>query len=80
MSKKVAFNPAPLAKPGAKQGASADAWVGKRSLEAAPEPLKRLTLDIPASLHARIKSTCAMEGKKMVEEITVLLKEKWPAA
>lgn len=55
---------------------SPDAWVENRQPET--EPTKRLTLDIPARLHARIKATCALRGVKMVEEITMLLEEKFP--
>ncbi|WP_139057930.1 hypothetical protein [Tsukamurella pseudospumae] len=37
------------------------------------EPLKRLTLDIPLSLHAAIKTDCARRGVKMIDDITPLL-------
>lgn len=39
------------------------------------EKTKRLTLDIPEALHARIKSQCALRGTKMVDEIRALLEE-----
>ena len=35
--------------------------------------LKRLTIDIPEELHARIKSQCALRRSKMADEIRVLL-------
>jgi len=54
-----------------------DDWVGDK---APAELTKRLTLDIPAGLHGRIKSACALRGTKMVEEITALLAEKYPPA
>ncbi|MEU3475892.1 hypothetical protein [Rhodococcus sp. NPDC006774] len=41
------------------------------------EPLKRLTLDIPASLHREIKKQTADRGTKMVEEIRDLLEQKY---
>lgn len=41
------------------------------------EPNKRLTIDIPAGLHAHIKAACAMRGTKMVDEIRKLLEEKF---
>lgn len=66
--KKVEFGPRPAAKP------SPDAWVGERKDK---EATKRLTLDIPVSLHGKIKSSCALRDKKMVEEITALLIEKY---
>jgi hypothetical protein len=36
-------------------------------------PMKRLTLDIPEELHARIKSQCALRRTKMVDEIRAIL-------
>jgi hypothetical protein len=75
-TKKVAIGAKPTAK--TQPAPSADAWVETRQPEA--EPIKRLTLDIPASLHARIKASCAMRGTKMVEEITVLLEERFPSS
>lgn len=78
-TKKIALTPSPLHKPSAKAGApSADRWVKTRSLDVEKEAQKRLTLDIPASLHARIKSQCALDGTKMVEKITAILQEEWP--
>jgi hypothetical protein len=40
--------------------------------------MKRLTLDLPASLHTRIKATCAIRGVKMVDEIRQLLEKHFP--
>jgi hypothetical protein len=71
-TKKIAIGAKPTAKP---QPATSDAWVNERKPDA--EPTKRLTIDIPASLHARIKSSCALRGTKMVDEITVILEEKF---
>jgi hypothetical protein len=69
MSKKVSFGP----KPGvARADASkADEWVNSRD----PEAMKRLTIDVPASLHARIKSQCAIRGVKMADEVRELLEK-----
>ena len=45
---------------------------------AAPaEPMKRLTIDVPKSLHTRIKAACALRGSKMVEEIRTLLEREY---
>jgi len=68
--KKVAFGPKPSSKPAA--APSAEEWVKNRE-EAADEPMKRLTLDIPESLHRTIKVSCAGRGTKMAEEIRALL-------
>ncbi len=69
MNKKVAFGTKPT--PKTVPSTNADQWVENRTTEA----IKRLTLDIPASLHARIKSACALRGVKMNEEIRKLLEE-----
>lgn len=46
---------------------NADDWIKDRG------DTKRLTLDIPASLHTHIKSECARRGVKMIDEILPLL-------
>jgi hypothetical protein len=38
-----------------------------------------LTIDLPASLHKRVKTGCAMRGVKMADEIRRLLDEHFPA-
>jgi hypothetical protein len=72
MSKKVAFGTKPTTKP--TPALSADQWVERRTVEST----KRLTLDLPASLHTRIKATCALRGVKMADEIRRLLEEHFP--
>lgn len=62
---------------GEKAAAEADAWVGSRTDESKTEPMKRLTLDIPESLHRRIKVTCAGRGTKMADELRTLLLKKY---
>lgn len=42
-----------------------------------PEKIKRLTLDIPESLHRRIKGKAVMEGTTMVEMLRELLIETY---
>jgi len=69
--KKVAFGtkPAKTATP----AADANQWVERRETE----PTKRLTLEIPASLHKKIKAKTAMRGTTMIAEITALLEERY---
>lgn len=43
------------------------------SSAAMEEPMKRLTLDVPASLHRKIKTACAARGSKMADELRALL-------
>lgn len=72
MSKKVSIGAKPTSKP-----ATADAWVSDRVTDGAPEPVKRLTIDIPESLHRAIKSQTASRGTKMADEIRDLLLQKY---
>jgi len=37
------------------------------------EDMKRLTIDVPETLHRRIKRTCADRGLKMADQIRLLL-------
>ena len=55
-----------------------DQWVERRTPEGGGERVKRLTIDIPASLHVRIKTQCASRGTKMADEIRALLEERFP--
>jgi hypothetical protein len=57
--------------------ASAEAWVHQRPPEEG-EPMKRLTIDVPATLHRRIKAQCAWRGVKMADEIRRILAEQFP--
>ena len=70
--KKIAIGAKPTGKP---QPATPDAWVDAKKPD--EERTKRLTIDVPASLHAQIKASCAMRGTKMVDEITALLEERF---
>lgn len=76
-SKQVKIAPRPT---GRKAAAKADAWVESRPNEGKDEPMKRLTLDIPESLHRRLKVTCASRGTKMADELRELLLQNYPEA
>ena len=70
MTKKIAFGP----RPSASLPPSADSWIASRGGEPASAvvekpAMKRLTIDLPADVHARLKAQCAMRGTKMVDEI-----------
>ncbi|EJK90529.1 hypothetical protein UUU_27150 [Klebsiella pneumoniae subsp. pneumoniae DSM 30104 = JCM 1662 = NBRC 14940] len=39
--------------------------------------MKRLTIDIPESLHKAIKSACALRGTKIADEVRELLYDKY---
>jgi hypothetical protein len=40
--------------------------------------MKRLTFDIPADLHMRMKVGCAREGIDMAEALRELIAQRWP--
>lgn len=47
---------------------------------AVPAPkMKRLTIDIPDSLHRRVKSRCGMDGLRMADVIRELLEQRFPS-
>lgn len=71
--KKVEFGRKPLA--GSKSG-SPDDWVHAR--EGITEPTKRLTIDIPRSLHKRVKTGCAIEDVDMAEVVREFLEQRFP--
>ena len=70
MSKKVAFSTKPTKE---KPTVTAEQWVQDRTNEGT----KRLTLDIPASLHKRIKLQCVEDGTTIVDELRKLLEEHY---
>ena len=40
---------------------------------------KRFNAEIPAALHARVKSACALEGRDMTQVVIELLEQRFPA-
>ncbi|OYQ37965.1 hypothetical protein CHU95_00120 [Niveispirillum lacus] len=54
-----------------------DAWVDSRSNGDEPEQMKRLTIDVPESLHRAIKTSCAMRGTKIADEVREILLQKY---
>jgi hypothetical protein len=84
MAKSVTFNPNPRKKPDA---ADLDAFVQGRGGEgprAEPEPpapkmpMKRLTFDIAADLHRRIRISCVERGIDMAEDLRRILADHYP--
>jgi hypothetical protein len=67
--KKVTFGGKPTA---SRTTTSPDQWVSG-------EPMKRLTIDIPLSLHQRVKSQCALKGENMADVVRELLDGRFPA-
>lgn len=48
----------------------ADSWVNRRSTD---DSMKRLTIDIPLSLHTALKMDCASRGVKIADEVREFL-------
>jgi hypothetical protein len=72
--KKVQIGTKPTNKPAP---VAADAWVENRSNGDTAEQMKRLTIDVPESLHRTIKTACAMRGTKIADEVRELLLQKY---
>ena len=73
--KKVSFGARP---PAAPTPATADAWVADKP--AAPEPVKRLTIDLPLGLHRRVKAGCVREEVYIADLVRQFLDRRFPAA
>lgn len=43
-----------------------------------PEPMKRLTVDVPLSLHTRVKTRCVQNNTPIAEVIRSFLETKFP--
>lgn len=54
----------------------AEHWVQDK----AGEPVKRLTIELPARLHAQVKAECALRGIKMKDLVRTLLEQECPTA
>ncbi|HGJ5866844.1 MULTISPECIES: plasmid partition protein ParG [Arsenophonus] len=73
--KKITFGSRPN-----KPNSDVDAWVESRfhnECQKDKEKMKRLTIDVPESLHKLIKSACAMRGTKIADEVRELLYQKY---
>lgn len=83
--KSITFNPNPRNKQQPNTNAL-DAFVSGEAEQARGKeqpvekrPLKRLTFDIDADLHKRIRMTCLGRDKDMAEELRRILEENFPA-
>lgn len=80
--KKVSFN----AKPKQEKPINVDEWVVNRDLKAVDSKsqleetairMKRLTLDIPESLHRAIKKKAVEDGETMADQLRSLLEKHY---
>jgi hypothetical protein len=63
--------------------ASAEDWLAAGAGDPEPaaspaEPMKRFTIDVPVSLHRRIKTACARRGLKTSTVLRDLLEREFP--
>lgn len=65
-------------RPSNAQAGNIDDWVLDREARE-QEPTKRFTIDVPVSLHKRVKSQCAMQNLVMADVIRELLEQRFPA-
>jgi hypothetical protein len=73
MTKKITINAKPAQE---KPAPSVDEWVQNRSTDGT----KRVTVDIPKSLHAQIRIDCFQRGVSMMDELRMILLEHYKRA
>ena len=56
----------------ARAAQQAESWIQDKT----SEPVKRLTIEIPAQLHAQVKAACALRGVKMKDLVRTLLERE----
>ena len=73
--KKVTIKARPTRQSAASATPGGDTWVSQGAETPNKEPIKRLTIDIPASLHAELKAHCAHEDTTIARLVRGLLDE-----
>lgn len=66
-------------RPSTSPTANIDDWVLDRDAQQPREAMKRFTIDVPVSLHKRVKSQCAMQNLVMADVIRELLEQRFSA-
>ncbi|EJF79006.1 plasmid partition protein ParG [Bartonella doshiae] len=75
MNKKIKIGTKPTNK---SMPVTVDAWIESR--QGNMDKTKRLTIDVPESLHRLIKMSCASRGTKIADEVRELLLQKYGKA
>src|SRR4051794_23767171 len=70
--------PSPTAPPAEPPIAPTQAEASMIPPTAAKVPMKRLTFDIPAATHLRMKLDCVSRNKDMAEELRAMIEKRWP--
>ena len=76
MSKDVSFS----GRPPSKDNPRATEALASLGLTPHAEKTKRLTVDIPASLHSRVKLACVREEISIAETVRELLESRFPTS
>ena len=79
MKKDVSFSSRPPSTGKSRAAEAFAASVDALGLKPPPEPMKRLTIDVPASLHARVKLNCVKNDQAIAEVVRHLLETRFPA-
>lgn len=59
-----------------KGGTGTDTKAAPVPLKAVDEPMKRLSIDLPQSVHTRFKTACSATGNKMTVEIAAFIESR----
>jgi len=57
-------------------GTGHDKPVHAKAIKRTEEPSKRLSLDLPQSVHTRFKTACSATGRKMVKELQDYIEQR----
>lgn len=74
MSKKLTMTHQPPTAPATQK--QVDDYVHDRTLPEVKEPTKRLTMDIPESVHRKFKAKCSEEGLTIADKVREMV-EAW---
>jgi hypothetical protein len=72
MTKSISFPPSPRPRD------VTEDWITKREKPKDRKPTKRLTFELDAEVHLRMKLDCARRGVNMADEIRMLIIARYP--
>jgi len=58
------------------QGGTGHDRLSQKAEKPSTEPTKRLSLDLPASVHTRFKTACSATNRKMVSELLEFIEQR----
>lgn len=79
MTKDVSFNRTPPSQQGERaKEVVREALASEGTAPTPPTPMKRLTVDVPLSLHTRVKTRCVQDNTPISEVVRNFLEKKFP--